>query len=216
MKINTLLRKIGFLEKTYNETIVLVNKDIMMPLGIYVDNGVFYARVYKGSKLYNYLSRPRMNNELVEAYLCIPSTPLLFYIVIFEKNKVIPIEKRGLICFKDCSACIKCNIQKIRVERESYVIKLTPIKVVVLKKMPRVYHRFEHAIVEALVYYTKIPYVSRRKALEYLKKILWCREIVYHSTYSRKYRRIINNIVNRSIDVYNSVFNNKKSKIMGK
>ncbi len=214
MKINTLLRKIGFLEKTYNETIILVDKDIVMPLGIYIVNGMFYARVYKGSRLYNYLSK--VGNELVEAYLCIPRTPLLFYMVIFEKDKVVSIEKRGFTCIKDCSACIKCDIQKIKVEIENYVIKLTPTKAIVLKKIPYVYHRFEHAIVEALVYYTKIPYVSERKALEYLKKILWCKEIVYHSTYSRKYRRIINNIVNKSIDVYNSVFNNKKSKILWK
>lgn len=195
MNTISLLKRIGFSKTTFSETIITINcisEYYTTPIGFKIDKGELVARVYKNTKLFEFLIRSDC-----KYCLCITSNPLLFYRSVLDRSslKYRFIEEIGAECIDKCDMYVK--LDRIRViDRGNYVfINFKPINVIVINKYPRVFRRVDYAFIEALIYYTKLPFVDREIRLNLLERIKWCREVIYRSSKYRLYRELINNIV---------------------
>uniref|UniRef100_A0A7J3QER4 DUF447 family protein n=1 Tax=Ignisphaera aggregans TaxID=334771 RepID=A0A7J3QER4_9CREN len=67
----------------------------------------------------------------------------------------------------------------------------------ILKRYPKGFNRASAAIIEALIYYTKMPFVNEDEKKRALLKIEMCRETVYRSSENPMYRKIIDEIIKK-------------------
>ena len=200
VSIDRVLRKMGFSSTTYNETILTikwVDGIYTMPFGVLYTRGFLRGRVFRGSKVYEvFKQKPRY------ASLCVTHNPLLFYKAVFEKERIryrdCVVNGLSQPCIMGCDACVFTVVENLVFRSDRVWVELKPIDIRVFNKYPRVFHRVDHAIVEALVYYTKIPFVSRGEACKYYGYILACRETVYRSSKYTAYRRIIDSILEKT------------------
>jgi hypothetical protein len=131
--------------------------------------------------------------------LCVTDDPLIFYNAVFRKNSLRYkyVKEYGIPCINGCSACILVSRKYVRLVSDRLYVGFKPLSVKIYRRYPGVYQRFKYALIEALVQYTKIPFVdeeSRRRLIEY---IVYLRSTVYRSTKNRRYRRLIDEIIEK-------------------
>ncbi len=208
MDIIDRLKKMGFSEYTFSETIaILWNGNIykVMPLGVKLIHRRLYFRVYRSTSFYNLLERGASNISLNITF-----NPLDFYNAVLYKDRVKvvygSIDRSYFI--EDSYAYIIGRIASIADKggREYVEVFMVPIRYRVLKSDPWVYNRAFSAIVEALIYYTKIPFLGEYKALDLIHRISILKETIYHSTAKPLYRKIIDDILIKSIELFKKAY----------
>jgi len=193
------LSKLGFTEDTFTETVTffLINDDkkYVMALGIKRRNSYLYARIFRGSKIYSVIVDNK--NLKLLCRVCISRDPLAFYYSIFRKNILLKCYNE-LRCIKRfCDAYIDAILDNLKIKDEAIEIFLKPIDIKILKRYPKGFNRASAAIIEALIYYTKMPFVNEDEKKRALLKIDMCRETVYRSSENPIYRKIIDEIIKR-------------------
>lgn len=191
---------LGFSNETYSEVLLTININNdtnVAPMGVLLKNNKLYVRIYSGTKTYNAIL-----NYADECVLNITNNPKLFFNAILHKEKIrfynstIVNAKRVL----DCDAYIECNINKRNILSNYAEIFLNPLIIDVVNPSVKTYNRAGPAIIEALVHLSKIQYYksSGMNNNEILKRFLFLREIVYHSTSDKDYRIMINEILDKA------------------
>jgi len=203
------LLQLGFSSDTWGEVIAVFfsNGDVigLMPLGLRLsENCTLTGRLYRGSKLYNYIIST--STAKLQCNICVTEEPQLFYLSIFEKSKVVKAFKKCECPKKFCDACLT-GLCRFRYEEGEDVIRLTVDveKVLFRKKSPRVFTRASSAFIEALVWFTKIPYVKCEEIEEALKRIEFLKEVVYRSTQRELYIKLIEEVYSKARELVSSV-----------
>lgn len=190
------LKKIGFSSNTYIEAIsILQDKEKkklnIVPLGFKLKKQYIVARIFRNSRTFNLI----LDNATRNGFICVTSDAKLFYYSIFEKNKAMNMITSKRIC----DAVIDFIIEFIDFSKNSnkYItIYLKPLSIEINRRTPRGFTRASALIIEALIWLTKIPYVSKNLRIYYAEYINLCIEGVYRSTTSSLYRSIARNIRN--------------------
>lgn len=202
------IKKLGFSKNVYGETISLSfkgsNIGSIMPLGILFDNKLFYARIYKDTSMY--VSIVDLNYNSISINVC--SDPILFYYAIFDKRVLLDniVFSNGDPYIKQCNAYIIARVVEIQNYRDYIMVYMDPMNLVIIDNYPKVYNRASFAIIEALIYYTKLGYVDKDLADKYIEMIRFFVNIVYHSSSICIYRKIIKDILDRSIEKYKRIY----------
>ncbi|MEM2185171.1 MAG: DUF447 family protein [Candidatus Methanomethylicia archaeon] len=196
-----ILDSLEFSSDTYIETVTLfyVNGKLMglMPLGMKKLNSQFFARIFKSSRMYNTI----LNLEdlsRVKCKICISSNPITFYYAIFKKEKLVKAFMGKNYSRKFCDACIDATMTSYEKDQEFLKIYLKPIEIYIVRRYPKGFNRASAAIIEALVHYTKIPFVNMEEQKRLILKIEMCMETVYRSSEKPTYRAIIEEIFKRA------------------
>jgi len=184
----------SFRSDTYNEVLLTLRSGDLVnsaPVGVLYRRGKLYARIYSGSKTYE-----SIKSGVNKCSVCITLDPFLFYYAVLEKDKLRYVfdEYTDYPCIVDCDTCIYGELEVLE-EKQYYLwIAIKPERIKFYRRLPRVYHRCDYALIEALIYYTKIPYVEHLRE-KYIEKIMSCRETIYRSTRSKRYREAIDKIL---------------------
>ncbi len=208
-RILRLLLELGFSEKTFSEVIAVTrNNDVWncSPLGVKLDTSrkMLYFYVYEGARILRFFK-----SKNVYFTINIVSNCKVFFNCIFKKNipKEIGIVNENLGFIKSADAYVICKTRSLRKMRDNrkYLVETLPKKVVVLRKKPRTFNRVTPAIIEALIYYTKIkPYYEMRDykyVNELLQRITYCRDVVYHSTTDSEFRKAIDLVLKEAFNL---------------
>jgi len=149
--------------------------------------------------MYDYLK-----SNVSHATICVSSNPLHFYYAVFDKSRLKytcrSVAGVDYPLINGCDAYIYCSLYKRIARSDRVIVWFKPVEVEIREKYPRVFNRGLYAIVEALVYYTKLEYASNSDRLKYVKYIEQCRESVYRSCKSRRLRSIIDRIYKSTLE----------------
>ncbi len=192
------LRSIGFRSDTYNEVVITTcigDNCYSMPFGVKYVRGLLRGRFFKDSIMF----RIHAGYKPLYSVLCITDDPMIFYNAVFRKGdlRYKYIREYGMPCISGCSACILVLKKYMRLVSDRLYVGFKPIRIRIYRRYPSVYHRFKYALIEALIQYTKIPFVdeeSRRRLIEY---IVYLRSTIYRSTRNKRYRGLIDDIIER-------------------
>jgi len=200
IEVYRLLLSMGFSEDTFIETVVLVRKDNdiinVLPLGLRYDRqGFLLAKIYRGSRTYDLLSKGLANKFTI----CLTQKPETFFYAIFRKDIIIKTFNEVKCPRKLCDACIDTEIKSIEQGEDHLKVDLKPIDTTISQGYPKGFTRASAAIIEALIYYTKLPFVSEEEKRKYVERIKIMREIVYRSSKKSMYREMIDDIVDRAL-----------------
>ncbi|ADM27124.1 hypothetical protein Igag_0276 [Ignisphaera aggregans DSM 17230] len=200
IEVYRLLLSMGFSEDTFIESVVLVrrNSDIInvLPLGLRYDyRGFLLAKIYRGSRTYDIISKGLANKFTI----CLTQKPETFFYAIFRKDIIINTFNEAKCPRKLCDACIDTEIKSIEQGEDYLRVELKPVNITISQGYPKGFTRASAAIIEALVYYTKLPFVSDDEKRKYVERIKIMREIVYRSSKKDMYREMIDNIVDRAM-----------------
>ncbi|MEM4785850.1 MAG: DUF447 family protein [Desulfurococcaceae archaeon] len=193
-----ILKKIGFSSTGITETIITIECGNMLystPIGFKLCRDKLVAKVYKNTLLHELLSR-----KDCKLCLCITSSSMLFYRSVLERDylKYIYLKDVDRKCIQNCDSYINLDLIDI-IDRKQYSLHyFKPFKIIIANTYPKGFHRYDYAIVESLVYLTKMTYVDENTRLSYYERILWCRDIVYRTCSNRFIRVLINNIVEKA------------------
>ena len=207
-KIIRIIKKLGFNKWVYGETISISYRDhsigSLMPLGVLFNGQLLYARIYRGSSMYT--SIMGLNYSNISINIC--NDPVLFYHAIFNKDVLLGkvVYSNGVPNIKSCDAYIAAKVSRIDKYRDYIIVYMDPIKAVIKHKQPKVYNRAAFAIIEALVYYTKLQYVGKDLASKYIEMIRFFTNIVHRSSSRRIHRKIIMDILDRSMEKYKEIY----------
>jgi len=191
----------GFSEKTYSEVIVTLLLDNFVnsaPIGVLLLDDMLFSRVFKGSRTYELLRKGAK-----EGTICVTHDPRLFYYSIIRKEKLKYIFIKGINtpCLSGCNGYVYFKVVKYNDLGDYLAVYMKPLSVYLRKSIPKTYNRASYAIIEALVYYSKIPYTTPKKICKYVEAIKHCVDIVYHSSRSRTYRAIARDILKRALSL---------------
>lgn len=188
MNLEKTLRKIGFSGSTYLETVVVLFRGSevvnIVPLGFVLKKGTLMARVFRGSKTYKLVAEGAVNR----GRLCITRDAMLFYLSIFKKEEALKAFNRL------CSAYVDFDIAKVEPRKTHLVLYCRPAGVEIIDRVPKGFIRASAAIIEALVWLSKIPYTDKSRRSLYEDYVRMCISIVYRSSRSRRYRAIAQDI----------------------
>ena len=201
------LEGFGFSYDSWGETVAVFYRDkeivALMPMGLRLSGGCkLFGRVFKGSKLFDEVSSGMREAMCI---ICVSSNSLTFYTSIFDKDSIAK-EFKGLRCpCSLCDACIYGSASFVNPHQDFFEVYIDPDRYTVCRELPRVYTRAFGALVEALVWYTKIPYVDCEKLGEVLKRIEHCVETVYRSTENGLQRKAISTVYSKALDLVKTV-----------
>ncbi len=174
-KCSVILGEMGFTPTSWGETILVAetaDKTLAMPLGVRQRGDILWGRLYKSSSLY-----PIMKQGLIDGVgLCVTQDPILFYKAVFERGNLKPSSINNTPCLEGCSACIASNIIPGKETREYIELILEPQYITLIETVPRVYHRGDAALIEALVHCTRLKYISQgeqRRLAEYIEALVY-------------------------------------------
>ncbi|PTD93963.1 hypothetical protein C9439_05010 [archaeon SCG-AAA382B04] len=184
--MNKKLENLGFEKDRTIETILLTKKQgqiNLAPIGIRRKEQDFLeAKIYKTTQAYSVL------NEGDIVSLNLTNDAELFFKSIFDKK----IETEDFK-IKKSDYIIKSRCKRI-IEKENYIIThLIPKEVIKNKETKKGYCRANSAIIEALVYYTKLDYEKRDKVE---RKITQAKKVV-KKTGGEKEKELIKKIISR-------------------
>ena len=193
----SVLLELGFSENTFSEVIAVTklgSKWNCSPLGVKLNlkNKTLYFYVYEGAKILGFLKKQsiftlNMVNEYPVFISCTFKRGM-------EKEICEVTDTLGYIRVADAYIVCENSLPK-QVGEGKYLVNAVVKDVVILRSKPRVFNRVLPAVVEALIYYTKIrPYAEIygfASALELLEKIRYCRDTVYHASVDSKARNAI-------------------------
>ncbi len=194
------LLSMGFSEDTFIETVVLVRKDSnivnVLPLGLkYNRQGILLAKIYRGSRTHDLILKGLANRFTI----CLTQKPETFYYAIFRKDIIIKTFNEVKCPRKLCDACIDTEIQSIEQGEDHLEVNLRTMNIIISQGYPKGFTRASAAIIEALIYYTKLPFISEEEKRKYVERIKIMREIVYRSSKKNIYREMIDDIVDRAL-----------------
>jgi len=197
------LKRLGFSRGTVSEALLSlsVGSEInVAPMGVKLGRATNLAiKVYSGCRTYD-LVRCGARDYVIN----ITSDPTLFYYAILSKNllKLNPSRYVRAPRVAGCEAYVECELSYITYGRGYLKLYLRPIHIEYKKIVPKAFCRAYPAIIEALICYTKIPYLKSagklREAEALLNKIRSCVEVVKHSTRSRKLRFISRKVLDEA------------------
>jgi len=215
VKVRTLkiLRELGFSPTTFSETIVVteISNGIWncAPMGVKLENGNLYFYVYEGARTLDALRRKK--------YLTINIVydVSVFMKCIFKKcsNEELyePSSKFPIPHIASADAYIECELLSLKEVNGKFKAVCKPINVVIKRSIPRTFNRAFPAIIEALIYYTKIKPFKRLKLKRELKKLIerliHCKYIVEHSTSNREYLEYIEKIISEVLKELEEIAN---------
>ncbi|ADI32460.1 DUF447 domain-containing protein [Staphylothermus hellenicus] len=198
-RLQRVLHRLGFNSTTYAETILTIslnNEKNAAPVGFKLFRGLLKARIYANTKTYN-----MVNAGAKEFVVNITRDPRLFFYAIFNKEAIRYVHSKTVSAprIMGCNAYIEGDLDHI-IRRKGYImIYIRPRLIDYKKLMPTTYNRAGPAIIEAIVYYTKIRYYMNigelNRALDMYNRVKYCRDTVYHSTTKRSLRELIDKIV---------------------
>jgi len=197
------LRRLGFRANTFGEVIVVFfhthsSSIFTVPLGLKLIAEGLKARVYPGTRTRKVLELESFDR----CCICITTDPLLFYRATLYRErlryKTIRANDGEYLCLRQCDAYILCRIVKRYTSRRFLYLVLKPIKLVYSRHRPRVVTRATLAVLEALIYLTKIPYVNAATREHYLSMMHMLMEIVKRCTTSKAIRIAMQDILQRA------------------
>lgn len=195
------LNKIGFSSKTYSEIILSIsyrNEINAAPMGVLLHNDKLKLKIYPHTRTYRLIL-----DGADDCVLNITSNPKLFYYSIFMKDKIKYVRSRKTRSprVRGCDGYIECKMSSVIRQREHLDISLKPILIDVKPRNVATFNRAGPAIIEALVHYTKIPFLNNKEIRYKILYIKFLRDTVYKSTRDAELRKIISDIVGRCEDI---------------
>lgn len=195
-------RQMGFNCSSYSETIVVVGgkrEYYVVPLGLKLCGKNLVARVYRNTGLYRFL-RTRLGREKIGVSVCVTSDPVLFYKTVLHRDQVEVVREpcSSIPVVKGCSGYITGYVGNFYEKELSLELYIDVDKAWYTRIVPKTIVRAEYAVIEALVYLTKMPYYDSSYQEELYRRITWCQEIVYRSSENTVLRNIIDEIVSRA------------------
>jgi len=204
-----LLERLGFSLDTWGEVVVVFFRDSdvvgLMPLGLRLSEScTLVGRLYKGSKLYNYILSTGV--EELRCRVCVSGDPQLFYVAIFEKDRVAKAFEKSFCPKSLCCACLAGLCRFHCVEGEEIIgLELSVDEVAVRKAMPTVFTRASAALIEALVWLTKMPYMECEDVGKVLERIEFLREVVYRSSNRKLFQSLADKVFSKALDLVKSI-----------
>ncbi|MCD6592523.1 DUF447 family protein [Candidatus Bathyarchaeota archaeon] len=195
----------GFSKSTYSEIILTIRHGDAVnvaPMGVLLeDDKRLSLRVYKEQRTCELIEK-----GAVDCVLNITCNSTLFYDAVLNKSEIsyCPSETVSSPRVRGCDAYVECLIIHVKDCGEYVRVLLKPQLIKVSRRMAKAHNRAEPAVIEALVCFTKILHLikSNVEMAEGLKeRIKIFREIVYHSTRSKKLRMMMTEILDRAEEV---------------
>ncbi|MFP3281143.1 MAG: DUF447 family protein [Vulcanisaeta sp.] len=199
------LKDLGFSSDTYGETIIVFlggedGDSIMslMPMGFKLnDNCELVGRIFKGSFIYNVILEKKISK--IPCIVCITRSPQTFYLAIFNK-KILIRRFKGVRCPRSyCDACVDGELTMEGVGDDIINVSIRPLSIKINRRVPLVFDRASAAIIEALVWYTKIPYVPCNEVYEILSRLRFYRETVSRASKRGVFLKMINRIFREGV-----------------
>ena len=194
------LKRLGFSKGTTSEVLLslsLGSEVNVAPMGVRLGEGAeLIIKVFAGCRTYDLIRRGAR-----DYVVNITSDPALFYYAIFSKSllKLKPSRWVSAPRVAGCDAYVEAERSGVSYGRGYLILRLRPIHVEYRRVLPKVYSRAAPAVIETLVYYTKLPYLKKsgklREAEELLKRMLACAEVVERCTRSRRLRSILRSVI---------------------
>lgn len=204
-----MLRYLGFSRDTWGETVVVfyIDNDVVniMPLGLKIldeDMCTLYGRILRGSKFYSYIVEKNLSDT--ECCICVSQESQLFFWAIFEKNRLVEIFSDNKNFEELCDAYL-VSICRFSIKEDSVDVVILVKEVTVNRRYPRVFTRANAAIIEALIWLTKIPHIECSNLRNTLKYIEFLRNTVYRSSQSKLYNLLIDSIYSRALELVKQV-----------
>jgi len=199
------LKDLGFSSDTYGETIIafLGSEDrdsimSLMPMGFKLgDNCELVGRIFRGSLIYNIILGKKLDK--IPCIVCVTRSPQAFYLAVFDKKILIRRFEGGRCPRSYCDACINGELTVEGVEDDIINVSIRPLSVKINRRMPLVFDRASAAIIEALVWYTKIPYVPCNEVYEILSRLRFYRETVSRASKRGVFLKMINRIFREGV-----------------
>jgi len=199
------LKDLGFSSDTYGETIIafLGGEDgdsimSLMPMGFKLnDNCELVGRIFKGSFIYNVILEKKISK--IPCIVCITRSPQTFYSAIFNKKILIRRFKGGRCPRSYCDACVDGELTMEGVGDDIINVSIRPLSIKINRRVPLVFDRASAAIIEALVWYTKIPYVPCNEVYEILSRLRFYRETVSRASKRGVFLKMINRIFREGV-----------------
>ncbi|MEL9940903.1 MAG: DUF447 family protein [Ignisphaera sp.] len=189
------LRRLGFSENVFGETIAFFAAGetvYVMAMGLKIASENLYGRVFKSSTAYKILKSSSASD--ISCGICVSLDPIAFYNSIFDKERLVECFKNGICLRSVCDAYIDTSIERVLDGGDFVEVFLRPVRIRVFRRVPRVFTRASAAIVEALVWLTKMPFLrddERRWAFEFIAML---RETVYRSSSDESHRKVVESI----------------------
>lgn len=161
--MNEKLKKLGFEANRIIETILLIKareKIKNSPIGVKLDkNQLLTATIYKTNQIYKNIKKHSV------ASLNITNKAKLFYDSVFNKK----LKTNGLRLEKS-HYTIKGEIIELKKQKNYLIVKISPNEIEKNNEMVKGYCRANSAIIEALIYYTKLGYKDKKYILNKIKE----------------------------------------------
>jgi len=199
------LKDFGFSSDTYGETIIafLGSEDgdsimSLMSMGFKLDdNCELVGRIFMGSLIYNIILEKKLDE--MPCIVCITRSPQTFYLAVFNKMMLIK-RFKGKRCPKTyCDACIDGELIIKGMDSDVIDVSIRPLSIRINRRMPLVFDRASAAIIEALVWYTKIPYVPCNEVYEILNRLKIYRETVSRASKKEIFLKMINKMFQEGV-----------------
>ncbi len=203
------LKRLGFSKGTVSEVLLslsLGNEVNIAPMGVRLgSHAELIVKIFAGCRTYDLVRRGAR-----DYVINISTDPLLFYYAVFNKGMLALRPARYVKAprLAGCEAYVEAERSAVSHGKDYLILRLSPIYLEYRRTFPKAFNRAAPAIIEALIYYTKIPYLKRsgkiEKAREALDRIRECAEVVEHSTRSRKLRSVMQSIVKAAEEILNA------------
>jgi len=199
----TTLKRLGFSRSTISEVLLslsLGSEVNVAPMGARLGRGPeLVVKVFTGCRTYE-----MVRHGARDYVINVTSDPTLFYYAVLGKGSLRLVPSRTVSAPRvvGCVAYVEAVRKSVEYRRGYLVLSLAPTYVEVSKQYPKAFNRATPAIIEALVYLTKIPYLVGRgrlgEARELLRNIRTCAEVVTRVTSNRRLRAVAYDIVRKA------------------
>lgn len=205
-----ILKELGFSEDTFSEVLVVTKYSPdtwnCAPMGVKLKGDILYFYVYKDTKTYKAIKYfPYFTLNIVydpEIFLCCVTKNCDFDFLENAKNFNVP-------HIFNADAYVECHLNRLHELKDKAEVLCDPLNIIVKRSHPRTFNRAFPAVVESLVYLTKLkPYANLDRFDDIRKlyeRILICRDVVYHSTTDDRYRGVINRIVSYAMKILSDI-----------
>ncbi len=195
---------LGFSVETYGETVIAFYNDNyvvinIMPMGFKLDSKTctLNGRIFNGSILYKLITEKNLTS--IKCSICVTKNPQLFYLSIFDKRKILRRFDKGRCPRSYCDVCIHGMMHVDEVTSDYIKVFFRPLSIKYNSKSPKVFDRASAAVIEALVWYTKMPYVSCGELDNILIRLRMCLDTVLRASTNEKIKNIINDVYSKAV-----------------
>jgi hypothetical protein len=182
--------------KRFNEVVVSLRLDNglirITPLGIYRQGNTIIARIFPGTRLYNDALKA------YEACLVAPSTPILFYDAVLNKEiKLMRPRSISTPCPHSEGLIIEAVVEGREKQKDGkYVIRFMPVYIYSASSTIKPYSRDYGCSIELLIAFTRIKFWSTKlrptnciEISRNLKKACIAFECILHATWDEELHR---------------------------